>query len=214
MSKKFIITIDTEGDNLWQWRNGLKITTNNSKYIPRFQELCDKYQFKPTYLTNYEMLHDDFFFEFAKYTLEGERCEIGMHLHAWNSPPLYTGLEYSSSYGAPYLIEYPDLVMEEKIKVMTSELESAFCRKMLSHRAGRWATNSKYYDLLIKYGYKYDCSVTPHVDWSHTPGGTTGSKGSNYLYAKEKPYKVFSSETDSHLTEVPVTIRRVPCVHS
>lgn len=41
--KTFLITVDTEGDNLWQWKPGEKITTENSLFIPRFQELCEKY---------------------------------------------------------------------------------------------------------------------------------------------------------------------------
>ena len=54
--KKFIITVDTEGDNLWGYKEGDTITTNNALYIPRFQELCENYGFKPVYLTNYEMI--------------------------------------------------------------------------------------------------------------------------------------------------------------
>ncbi|MDR8263551.1 deacetylase, partial [Acinetobacter baumannii] len=48
----FLITIDTEGDNLWQKHDS--ITTENARYLPRFQQLCEKYGFKPVYLTNYE----------------------------------------------------------------------------------------------------------------------------------------------------------------
>ena len=59
MKKKFIVTIDTEGDDLWTTkitRNGLKeITTENAKNLERFQNLCEKYGFVPVYLTNYEM---------------------------------------------------------------------------------------------------------------------------------------------------------------
>ena len=29
MMKTFLITVDTEGDNLWQWKPGEKITTEN-----------------------------------------------------------------------------------------------------------------------------------------------------------------------------------------
>ena len=50
---QFLITIDCEADNLW---NKPKIiTTKNASFIPRFQKLCEKHNFKPTYLTNYEM---------------------------------------------------------------------------------------------------------------------------------------------------------------
>lgn len=47
-SKYFIITIDTEGDNLWEWKEGTPIGTENVKYLSRFQELCSQYRFKPT----------------------------------------------------------------------------------------------------------------------------------------------------------------------
>ncbi|NOM63837.1 deacetylase, partial [Klebsiella pneumoniae] len=37
----FLITIDTEGDNRWQKHDS--ITTENARYLPRFQQLCEKY---------------------------------------------------------------------------------------------------------------------------------------------------------------------------
>ena len=64
-SKSFIITIDTEGDN--QWNTKQACYTENAKYIPRFQELCEKYGFKPTWLTNYEMARDPFYVEYMIY---------------------------------------------------------------------------------------------------------------------------------------------------
>ena len=47
----FIITIDTEGDNLWQ--NHRVIKTENARYLARFQTLCERFGFKPVWLTNY-----------------------------------------------------------------------------------------------------------------------------------------------------------------
>ena len=62
--KKFLITIDTESDNQWDYDN--PISTENAKFLPRFQELCERYKFKPTWLTNYEMANDDFFCHYMK----------------------------------------------------------------------------------------------------------------------------------------------------
>ena len=81
----FLITIDTEGDNLW--RNRRTITTRNTLFLPRFQALCEKYGFKPTWLTNYEMASDPAYVEFARDVIARGQGEVGMHLHAWNSPP-------------------------------------------------------------------------------------------------------------------------------
>ena len=144
--KKLIITIDTEGDDLWSWKQGDAFTTNNTLFLDRFQRLCNKYNFFPVWLTNYEMIQDDRYVEFVKkYALEG-KAEIGMHLHAWNNPPMYQ-LEVAQE-GAPYLIEYPDDVMEAKIKFLTDLIFERTGIKPVSHRAGRWATYENYFELL------------------------------------------------------------------
>src|SRR5258708_24135948 len=80
MSKTpFIITIDTEGDDLWATSWGSReITTRNAAYLPRFQSLCERFRFKPVYLTNYEMVMSDVFVEFARDVVARGACEIGM----------------------------------------------------------------------------------------------------------------------------------------
>lgn len=127
MMKTFLITVDTEGDNLWQWKPGEKITTENSLFIPRFQELCEKYGLIPTYLTNYEMACDDRWVEYARKKEKDGKCEIGMHIHAWNSPPDYKlNMLYP---GNPYITEYPDEIIDQKVKCL-----KVFLRIVLKHR--------------------------------------------------------------------------------
>lgn len=200
-AKSIIITIDTEGDNLWN--KPTTITTRNANCIFRFQSLCEKYKFKPTYLVNYEMACSDVFTEFARDTLQRGRCEIGMHLHAWNSPPIFS-LPINANSGNSYLIEFPQDVMKEKVNFLTNFLQEKFNTKMLSHRAGRWAINDTYYKILEKTGYLVDCSVTPLVDWSKLSGATIGSKGTNFKSASFKPDFVSCAP---NILEVPVTIR-------
>ena len=167
--KYFIITIDTEGDNLWKWKKEDPITTENAKFLQRFQNLCDRYGFKPVWLSNYEMLNDSFYVNFISKVVNNNCGEIGMHLHAWYSKPDF---ELSDHYdGAPYLIEYPVEIMEAKIEYMTHLIESRVGIKPVSHRAGRWAINETYIRILIKNGYKADCAITPGIDWSKCPGG-------------------------------------------
>lgn len=194
--KSFIVTVDTEGDNIWHYRKGDPITTRNTKYIPRFQELCKKYGVKPVYLTNHEMLCDD---EYVKYVRGEEQlglCEVGLHLHAWNNPPLY---ELDAKYhGNPYLIEYPDDIMKAKFDY----LYNLFCEKIghtpTSHRAGRWAMDERYFKLLEEYDIKVDCSATPHINWSHAVGETIG--GTDYTDAQEVAHMI------GNVMEVPLTV--------
>lgn len=202
--KKFLISIDTEGDNLWKWQIGDEITTENTKFLPRFQELCEEYGFKPTYLTNYEMAKDDFFADYFKNKSQRNLCEIGMHLHAWNSPPLYDlAVRTDVEPGAPYLIEYPDDIMANKVSFLTDLLEETFETKMATHRSGRWATNQKYFEILDQHNYKVDCSVTPLIDWTKAAGQSKNSFGTDYSKFEKIPYMV----ENTNILEIPVTIR-------
>ena len=160
----FLITIDTEGDNLWSGQH--TITTRNSRFLPRFQQLCEKYRFPPTWLTNWEMVECPVYREFATDALARGQAEIGMHLHAWNSPPV-AALTDDDFRRLPYLIQYSPALMRRKIRAITDRLEEVFNTKMISHRAGRWAFNETYAQLLVEHGYRVDCSVTPHVCWQH-----------------------------------------------
>jgi hypothetical protein len=142
----FLITIDTEGDDLWS--KPREITVSNALALPRFQELCERYGLKPTYLVNWEMATAASFVEFGRAVLERGTGEIGMHLHAWNSPPLVP-LSDDDFTHQPYLLEYPERLIREKVNVMTDTLESTFGVKMRSHRAGRWGLDEVYAKILI-----------------------------------------------------------------
>lgn len=203
--KKFIITIDTEGDNLWEWQEGMPIFTENVKYLPRFQHLCEEYGFKPVWLSNNEMLNDAAYIDFIADVEERKTGELGMHLHAWNTPPDYD-LPIVQS-GQPYLIEYPKEIMEAKIAYMTDLIKKRCGISPVSHRAGRWAMNQVYFDLLIKYGYKVDCSYTPGINWNTSLGRSKGSMGSDYSSVSESAQIIKGSDNKGSLLEVPMTTR-------
>lgn len=204
--KKFIITMDTEGDNLWAWKPGMPIHTENTRYLRRFQNLCERYGFRPVWLTNYEMICDPRYVDFISNVEEKQTGELGMHLHAWNNPPEYN-LPVAQN-GAPYLIEYPIDIMEQKIKFLTEEITHRTGITPVSHRAGRWAMNQDYFDLLIRYGYQVDCSVTPHINWADSAGQSEGARGTDYSAYPEKPYNITASNGNGSILEVPVSVRK------
>ena len=129
----FIITVDTEGDNLWDWKDDDEITTKNADFIPRFQELCEKYEFKPTYLVNYEMANNKKWVDYAKKKAKNGLCEIGMHMHAWNTPPYYY-LENKYN-GNPYITEYPSSVIDKKVTSLVELLRTVFETDIVSSRS-------------------------------------------------------------------------------
>ena len=205
MSRDFIITVDTEGDNLWSFREGDSATTKNTAYIPRFQELCEKYGFKPVYLTNYEMALDDEWVEYSSAKLFEGKCEIGMHLHAWNNPPVY---KLPSIYGGlPYITEYPVEIIEQKVSEILNLLKTRYQTDIISHRSGRWALSKDYLDILYKHGIRVDCSTTPGIDLGVNPGQSV-SGGNDYSNFPKAPYMM-----ECGILQVPMSTRSIRRFH-
>lgn len=206
----FLITIDTEGDNLWS--RPRDVTTENAKFLPRFQQLCERWGLKPTYLVDYDMARCAAFVEFGRDAIRRNTAEIGMHLHPWNTPPEYK-LTADDDRFHPYLIEYPESAIRDKVALMTELLGETFGVAMRSHRAGRWAFNETYAQVLIDNGYWVDCSVTPHITWQEHLGDPLGRGGADYRSFPGQSYFVDSSNIRrsgaSPLLEVPMSIR--PC---
>lgn len=206
----FIITVDVEGDDLVSRPRA--IGTHNARFLPRLQDLCQEYGFKATYLVNYEMACSPDLVAFGRDLLGAGSGEIGIHLHAWNSPPLHQ-ITPNDSLHYPYLYEFPEPIMRQKIHFLTDLLEDTFGTKMTSHRAGRWGFDPRYARLLLERGFKVDSSVTPHVSWANAMGDPRQSGGPDYRRFPPEPYFIdpqdISRSGDSDLLEVPVTTEKV-----
>jgi len=206
----FLITIDTEGDNLWS--RPREVTTENARFLPRFQQLCERHGLKPTYLVDYDMVRSKEFVEFGLDAVRRSAAEVGMHLHPWNTPPSFELTENDLQH-QPYLIEYPPSAVRDKVALMTERLGEAFGVPIRSHRAGRWALNETYAQALIDNGYWVDCSVTPHITWQQHVGDRAGRGGMEYRGFPGRAYFLnpqdISRPGDSRLLEIPMSIR--PC---
>ena len=177
---KFILTIDTEGDN--QWDHGRELTVENIKFVPRFQDLCDKYLIKPTYLVTSEVCEDAFAKEiFTEYLLTGN-AEIGAHLHSWTTPPFLDkdGYRYNDVNHA-FATELPEDLLTEKIKNLTNQIETSFGKRPLSFRSGRFGFNENVARILTDNSYLVDSSVTPYTSWSDHQGIPGGKGGPDFL---------------------------------
>lgn len=203
----FLITIDTEGDNLWAGPS--QITTENSRWLGRFQILCERFGFKTTYLTDYEMALCPVFRALARDVLRRGAGELGAHLHAWNTPPIQPITENDHACG-PYACEYPPELVRQKLGFLTRLLEDTFEVKMTSHRAGRWGFDGNSARVLTDLGYIVDSSITPGLSWESSPGKPQGSGGPDYTACPRQPYFVDFSDVrrpgDSPLMEIPATI--------
>jgi len=200
---QFIITIDTEGDN--QWDPALPPGTENIKFVPRFQELCDRYRFPPTYLCTYEVVDSTAFDDVLLPLPAAGRAEIGAHLHPWTNPPFSEWDRSETTYAYPS--ELPAPVFSKKLEALTALLTKKLGAPPRSYRAGRWGLSAAHIPVLIELGYVVDCSVTPLLSW--TDRGAR-ERGQDFSAAPVTPYFMAwgdpAREGASGLLEVPVTI--------
>jgi hypothetical protein len=207
MKTAFVITIDTEGDNIWA--SGSRVTTENARYLPRFQRLCEEYGFKPTYLTNYEMAIDPAFQKLGRAGLEAGTAEIGLHIHPWDSPPLDPA---DAGQGKMYLFELSDASLNAKIEHMTRLLVETFDIQPVSHRAGRWGFDARVARALVDHAYRIDCSVAPGASYTACKGRLDGNGGPDYFGYPQDPYFLSADDIrrpgDSPMLEVPLTTRQ------
>lgn len=200
---EFIITIDTEADN--QWDHGRELTVENLKYVPRFQELCNNYGIRPTYLVTSEVCEDAFAKKIFGDYISKDQAEVGAHLHSWTTPPFQdnVGYMYNDKYHA-FATELSIDLLTEKIKTLTGQIENSFGKRPLSFRSGRFGYNEMIGKILMENNYIVDSSVTPYVSWKRNKGIQGGKGGPDFINRSPLPYRY--TFTNGSLLEIPVTI--------
>lgn len=198
---QLVITIDTEEDNWARYSTTDNPVSNIERLIP-LQKLFDQHGVRPTYLVTYPVATNPRSVEILKNFLDHEKCEIGMHCHPWNTPPLPENTPIADT--ETMLCNLDANLVHEKMTTLHEAIRRNFGIKPLSFRSGRWGFGPAVARSLVLLGYRVDSSVSPYVDWSsiHGPDYRSFSPaifsfGSNGFRQK--------TENDTIL-EVPATI--------
>ena len=200
---EFIITLDTEADN--QWDHGRKLTVENIGYIPRFQNLCENYAIRPTYLVTSEVAGNDFARGILSAYVRDNRAEIGAHLHSWSTPPFIDRIGYrENDVNHAFASELPFELLDSKIRLLTTQIENSFGKRPTSFRSGRYGFNDAVAKSLISNGYLVDSSVTPFVSWAEQRGIPGSSGGPDFI--DSIPYPHHYEFENGSIAEIPITI--------
>jgi hypothetical protein len=89
--------------------------------------------------------------------LVAERCEIGDHMHPWNTPPI-TEIELET---AAYPHRLSPALQREKIAALTYRIRDVFGVAPISYRAGRGGFDGESLRILEELGYVVDTSIMP-----------------------------------------------------
>lgn len=185
MDRYLVITVDTEAD----WYNPEQLKLRNITAIPDFQDECVQYGFIPTYLVTYEVASRDESLSVLQPIAGKKLCEIGHHLHVWSTPPFETpspgGTDSTWMHGLQS--ELPDPLFEAKMLMLHNTIRKNFGLAPTSHRAGRWAIDTRTLKWLSGHNYLADSSMTARKTWWFTRGKKTRI-GVNSARVSNNPY--------------------------
>lgn len=201
MKPVLIVTVDVEEEGLWgnQFRPSGN-TVQNVKGLGRFQDLCDAFDVRPSYLLTAPVVNDDRSVKMLGAMHGAGRCEIGAHLHPWCTPPLDGSIKVRDS----FMCNLPEETQRVKLQWLTDEIETKFSERPTSFRAGRYGLDAVGAHLLVELGYRVDSSVVPFYDYSE-------QDGPDFSAAPYEPYCAAADDLcrpadDGMLLEVPVSV--------
>ena len=149
---------------------------------------------------NQPVLENDASCDIIQQLAQDEHCEIGAHLHAWNTPPL--SLEEKQG-KATYLSNQSFSRKREKLSNLTKLFKQKLGFSPTSYRAGRYGLCRQSVRILSELGYTIDSSVAPLMDFR-------ADGGPNFREYTLQPFWL-KTQSNRQLLELPVTIDLVHC---
>lgn len=201
---RLLVTVDVEED-MPGWRVQETVRVTNASALPRFHALCSEVGVRPTYLCTYPMVTDPQSASILRGLMEQGNCEIGTHLHSWNTPPFLgvPGIAGDERRIPYYQTQLPRERLCAKLAVLHGAVERLAGRAPTSFRAGRFGLDGRSLGELSSFGYRVDTSVTPLVD--HSDDG-----GPDFRSAPQLPYHPSAGDVTRRgelpILEVPVSI--------
>jgi len=192
------ISIDTEEDN---WDPAVEdITVRNIGEIPKIDSMFRALGVKGTYFVTYQVAATAESAAIIRDVHAADRCEVGMHLHPWNTPP-----EFGIEPRITMLRDYPPEIQQQKLEQLLEVFRTSLGIAPTSFRAGRFGVGRATIEALIRHGIHVDSSVTPLLSWEGQ-GGPSFIGAPNLLYRLDGSDNVRSHYASGIVVEVPVTV--------
>ena len=166
-----LVTLDVEEEFDWSsiTRDGHHV--RGLEGLQDFHQDCASLGLSPVYLVTYAIMSDPDYVAFFRQVLAAGTAEVGIHLHAWVTPPYW---EFPNDFNS-YQANLPEHIELSKLKTLCRTYEECFGQVAKIHRAGRWGGNSRSTALLESLGFEVDLSpsagfANAYVDFRNLDG--------------------------------------------
>ena len=206
-----ILTVDVEED-MPDWKVKRVTTTQNIEALPAFTTRMSALGVRPTFLCDYPVVARPASADVLGNLAATTGCELGTHMHAWNTPPFDGDAERESAERnvAYYQSELAAPVFRDKLNTLHEAVTAVAGQTPTSYRAGRFGIDGRTLQEVVALGYRVDSSVIPLSE--HRVDG-----GPDHRKAPQGPYFPSASDVtrrgDLPILEIPLSIgltRRLP----
>ncbi len=179
---KMIVTVDTEEEFDWDADAKSPHAVCDPADIDRFQSVAARAGARPLYFLTYPVIKDARAAAYFRSLRDQGAAELGVHLHAWVTPPL--GGEGDDRYS--WQCNLDEEAQTAKLRAVADAFAAAFGRPALAHRAGRYGVDARSYAAMAAAGLVLDFSPSPGFDYSAN-GGPDFSAMSNAPFPIDTP---------------------------
>jgi len=159
------LAVDAEED--FDWDHPVASTqhsTNCMRHIADLQEMVSAYGLRPTYLLTYPVLQDEGAVHLLRRQQGRGRCDLGIQLHPWVTPPFETHGLPQDDVGASFSGNLPPGMEERKLLALKDRFTACFGVPPSVYRAGRYGFGQDTAAILERQGFTIDTSLAPRTD--------------------------------------------------
>jgi hypothetical protein len=178
--RRFTVFCDTEEEFDWgRPRSRDNRATTHMRAMPELQERFRARGVKCVHLVDHPIATDPASIAMLREWLERDEVSVGTQLHPWVNPPHDEEVNtYNSFVG-----NLPISLERAKIANLTETIATAFGRRPIVYRAGRYGVGPNTAGLLREAGYEADVSVRALHDYSD-------ERGPDFSRVKPLPFRV------------------------
>jgi hypothetical protein len=199
-----LVTIDVECDHDVRYRRRHPRTFSSviSGIPDLLRPIWNTYGVRPIYFVSPEVLTHEPSVEILRREVEAGAI-LGAHLHSELVEP---NASLSRTPEFPCSANSPEIIYQ-KLATLTEMMEEHFGCRPEWYRAGRFGVDLDTIRSLASLGYRYDSSVTPHLNWA-AYGGPDHSAApvQPYWISAEDLHIAATSKNSLGIIEVPVTV--------
>ncbi|MBX3564433.1 MAG: polysaccharide deacetylase family protein [Sphingomonas sp.] len=164
---RFVIFVDTEEEFDWSKPfDRASRGTSHMRAIPGAHAYFAAHHVPLNYLVDHPIATSPEAIAVLGRIIEDGRSTIGTQLHPWVNPPFEEEVNGFNSFTG----NLPLALQEAKLAALTEAITTAFGKRPIAYRAGRYGIGSHTLELLATLGYRVDTSMRSGYDYSREGG--------------------------------------------